>query len=187
MKWKIIWRLVLQESENYQNLLCKILLNLGEFTKIFFMKPSQLKKGRMFRASMFAWVCIEPQRWKHFEVGKKTKRPDWTGENLSLECKKACLLPSVWPKLFFFKSPLFSPLFPNPHPLLYYFFSHSTDHLLTYHIMYLDSCLLQIICLPPARISVPWGQVSACFVCWCKLSIYKSFWVKEELSQWSVG
>ena len=30
------------------------------------MKPVQLKRGRMFRTSMFAWVCIEPQRRKHF-------------------------------------------------------------------------------------------------------------------------
>ena len=31
-----------------------------------FMKSVQLKRGRMFRIFMFAWVCIEPQRWKDF-------------------------------------------------------------------------------------------------------------------------
>ena len=30
------------------------------------MKPVQLKRGRMFRTRIFAWVCIETQRRKNF-------------------------------------------------------------------------------------------------------------------------
>ena len=42
-----------------------MLLNLGEFTKNFLWNQFNWR-CRMFTTSMFAWVCIEPQRWKHF-------------------------------------------------------------------------------------------------------------------------
>ena len=149
------------------------------------MKPVQLKRGRMFRTCIFAWVCIKPQGRKQFwswvvygvaksrtqlsdfsftlhcqalekemetnssvlawripgmgepgelpSIGshrvrhdwsdlvaaaeRKTKRPAGTGENLNLECKKACLLPSVYSKLFFSKSPPFLHLY-SLNPIL---------------------------------------------------------------------
>ena len=149
------------------------------------MKPVQLKRGRMFRTSMFAWVCKKPQRRKHFwswvvygvaksqtqlsdfsftfhcqalekematnssvlawripgmgepgelpSIGSHRARHDWSDlaaaaaeedqetwldrGNLNLECKRACLLPSVWSKLFFFKSPPFLHLY-SLNPIL---------------------------------------------------------------------
>ena len=101
VKWKIIWRLVLQGTENYKNLVHKMLLNLGEFTKNFLWNQFNWR-CRMFTTSMFAWVCIEPQRWKHFLSWVEDQ--ETCLDRGKLECNKACLLPSAWSKLFFFKS-----------------------------------------------------------------------------------
>ena len=113
---EILWRLVLQESENYQNLLHKMLLNLGEFTKNFYETSSTEERQNVQNMH----VCMSLHRASETETFLKFgRRPrDLTGQGkTNLECKRACLLPSVWSKLFFFKSPPFLHLY-SLNPIL---------------------------------------------------------------------
>lgn len=126
----------------------KMLLNLGSSPRPH--ETSSTEDAEIFQNIMFAWVCIEQE--KHFWSWVESKRDltgrgkleSWMQESMYflLQCGLNC---------FSLNHVLFFTFIPKSHPLLYYFFSRSTDHLLTYQIMYLDSCLLQIICLPPAK------------------------------------
>ena len=120
------------------------------------------------------------------KLGRRPKGLTGKGKTWILNARKHVCSPQCGLSCFSLNHLLFFTLIPETLSSALPFLSHSTDHLLIYHIMYSDSCLLQIICLLPAGKPVPWGQVSA-FVYWCKLSTCKSFFVKEGLSQWSPG
>ena len=110
-----MWRLVLQETK-YKNFLHKTLLNFVEFTNNFFeTNPTEERQN-----VQNIHVCISLHRASEKETFLKLARPrdlPGGGKNWNLECKRACLLPSVWSKLFFFKSHPFLHLY-SPIPVL---------------------------------------------------------------------
>ena len=110
----------------------------AQFTPKLFMKSFQLKRGKNVQNNH---VCMSLHKSLEMEIFLKLGRRarDWIvqGKPWMWERKRASLLPSVGSSSFF-KITFSSPLLPISPPLLYYFFSHSTDtdHLLTYYTVY---------------------------------------------------